>query len=165
MQARAGIIAPNVDTFAWVFLRRNRVLNMMWPILVVVSANVFYNIIAKSTPNAVQPFASLVITYFTAAIVSFILFFLASEDKNITNEIQKANWTSVAFGLALVALEFGYIYVYRVGWKISIGSLVANISLAFVLLLVGIIVFKESISLRQIFGMVMCIGGLFLISK
>jgi len=138
---------------------------MVWPILIVISANVFYNIIAKSTPNAVQPFASLTVTYLTAAIVSFILFLLASEDKNITNEIQKANWTSVAFGLAIVALEFGYIYVYRVGWKISIGSLVANISLACVLLVIGVIIFKEGISARQIFGMVMCIGGLLLISK
>lgn len=140
-------------------------MNMMWPILVVIFANVFYNIIAKSTPNNVQPFASLIITYLTATIVSLILFFIASGDKNITHEIQKANWTSVAFGLALVALEFGYIYVYRVGWKISIGSLVANISLSCALLLVGVIIFKESISIRQIFGMVMCIGGLLLISK
>lgn len=138
---------------------------MMWPIFIVVFANVFYNIIAKSTPNAVQPFASLIITYLTAAIVSFMLFLIASEDKNITNEIQKANWTSVAFGLALVALEFGYIYVYRVGWKISIGSLVANISLSCALLLIGVVFFKESISIRQIMGMVMCIGGLLLISK
>lgn len=140
-------------------------LNMMWPILVVISANVFYNIIAKSTPNAVQPFASLTVTYITAAIVSFILFLFSSEDKNITNEIQKANWTSVAFGLALVALEFGYINVYRVGWKVSIGSLVANIGLACVLLFIGVVFFKESISVRQIFGMLMCMGGLFLISK
>lgn len=138
---------------------------MMWPILVVVSANILYNIIAKSTPNAVQPFASLVITYLTAAIVSFILFFLASENKNITGEIQKANWTSVAFGVALVALEFGYINIYRVGWKISIGSLIANISLSCILLLIGVIIFKESISARQIFGMVMCLGGLLLINK
>ena len=140
-------------------------LNMVWPILVVISANVFYNIIAKATPDNVQPFASLTVTYLTAAIVTFILFLLSSEDKNITNEIQKANWTSVAFGLALVALEFGYIYVYRVGWKVSIGSLVANIGLPCVLLFIGVIIFKESISARQIWGMIMCMGGLLLISK
>lgn len=140
-------------------------MNMMWPLLLVISANVFYNIIAKSTPNTVQPFASLIITYLTAVIVSFIMFFLAGGDRNLTSELQKANWTSVAFGLALVALEFGYIYVYRVGWKISIGSLIANISLACALLLIGVIFFKETISTRQILGMAMCVGGLLLISK
>lgn len=139
--------------------------NMMWPILIVISANVFYNIIAKSTPDDVQPFASLTVTYLTAAIITFILFLLSSEDKNIIYEIKRANWTSVAFGLAIVALEFGYINVYRVGWKISIGSLIANISLACVLLLIGVIIFRESISIRQILGMVMCMGGLLLISK
>jgi len=43
--------------------------------------------------------------------------------------------------------------------------LVANIGLACVLLLVGVILYKESISVRQILGMVLCVSGLILISK
>ena len=140
-------------------------MNMIWPILVIIAANIFYNIIAKSTPQGVQPFASLIITYLTAAIASAVLFFFTSQNKNLITEVQKVNWTSVAFGLAIVALEFGYICVYRVGWKISVGSLVANIGLACVLLLVGVILYKESISVRQILGMVLCVSGLILISK
>ena len=66
-------------------------MNMTWPILVVIAANIFYNIIAKSTPQGSQPFASLIITYLTAAIASVVLFFFTSQNKNLITEVQKIN--------------------------------------------------------------------------
>lgn len=137
----------------------------IWPILLVVGANSFYNICAKATPQSVDPFASLTITYLVSALLSVVLFFVTGSGKNLFAELSKANWTSYIFGVTIVALEFGYIHLYRAGWKVSSGSLVANISLACVLLLVGLLLYKESISLRQILGMVACVVGLFLISN
>jgi len=140
-------------------------LNYLWPILIVVGANTLYNIVAKSTPANVNTFASLVITYTVAAVLSLILFFTTSQTKNFAEEFSKINWTSIVFGFSILALEFGYINVYRTGWKVSTGSLVANITLACVLLLVGLLFYKETVSLRQLIGMILCAGGLFLISK
>lgn len=140
-------------------------MNYLWPILIVVGANTLYNIVAKSTPANVDTFASLVITYTVAAVLSLILFFTTSQTKNFAEEFSKINWTAIAFGFSILALEFGYINVYRAGWKVSTGSLVANITLACVLLLVGLLLYKETVSLRQIIGMILCAGGLFLISK
>ena len=34
--------------------------NYIWPVLLVVGANTFYHICSKSTPDNVQPFATLV---------------------------------------------------------------------------------------------------------
>jgi len=140
-------------------------LNYLWPILIVVGANTLYNIVAKSTPANVDTFASLVITYTVAAILSLILFLTTSQTKNFAEEFSKINWTSIVFGFSILALEFGYINVYRAGWKVSTGSLVANITLACVLLLVGLLFYKETVSLRQLIGMFLCAGGLFLITK
>lgn len=140
-------------------------INLFWPIIIVVIANTLYNISAKLIPVEVHPLASLSITYFTAALLSILLFFITSENKNVITEIQKANWTAVALGFSIVGLEFGYIYIYRVGWNVSTGSLVANISLACVLLIVGVFIYKENISLHQIFGMALCIIGLLLVTK
>ena len=36
--------------------------NYIWPVLLVVGANTFYHICSKSTPDNVQPFATLVVT-------------------------------------------------------------------------------------------------------
>jgi uncharacterized membrane protein len=140
-------------------------INLFWPIIVVVAANTLYNISTKLAPSEVQPFALLSITYFTAALLSILLFFITSENKNIITEIQKTNWTALALAFSVVALEFGYIFIYRVGWNVSTGSLVANISLACVLLIVGVFIYKENISFHQILGMVLCTIGLLLVTK
>src|SRR5574344_539145 len=140
-------------------------LNTFWPILLVAVANTTYNICAKSTPASINPFATLCITYLVAACSCVGMFFLTFPVKNLVQEVTKINWTSFAFGLIVVALEFGYINIFRVGWKVSTASLVTNIILACALLLIGFFVYKESISLRQIIGMLVCLFGLVLISK
>ena len=139
--------------------------NMIWPILLVGGANTFYNISTKSMPGKVNAFASLSVTYLTCFVLSVIMFYATSSQKNLLTEISKVNWTSFVMGLSVVALEFGYISIYRAGWKVSAGSLVANISLACVLLFVGLLLYKETISLRQVVGIGVCAAGLLLINK
>ena len=138
---------------------------MLWPVLVVVGANTIYNISTKSTPANVNAFASLAMTYVMAALSSVVLFFLTSDSKNILAELAKTNWTAYALGVAIIGLEFGYICIYRAGWKIGVASLVANISLACVLLVVGYFFYKEVITLKQLLGMGVCAIGLMLIVK
>ena len=138
--------------------------NMIWPLLVVVGANTVYNISAKSTPANVNSFASLAVSYAVGMIFSVIMFYITSDNKNIIAEISKTNWTALALGAAIVALEFGYICTYRAGWKISVATLIANISLACVLVIVGILLYKETISLKQIVGIIISAIGLVLIA-
>ena len=138
---------------------------MLWPVMVVVGANTIYNISTKSTPANVNAFASLAMTYVMAALSSVVLFFLTSDSKNLLAELAKTNWTAYALGVAIIGLEFGYICIYRAGWKIGVASLVANISLACVLLVVGYFFYKEVITLKQLLGMGVCALGLILIVK
>ncbi len=139
--------------------------NYIWPLLVVVGANTIYNISAKSTPTDVNSFASLAVSYAIGMVLSLVMFFITSENKNLIAELSKTNWTTLALGVAIVALEFGYVCLYRAGWNISVGTLVANISLACVLLVIGILLYKETVSIKQIIGMVISAIGLFLIVK
>ena len=139
--------------------------NMIWPLLIVIGANTIYNISTKSTPSDVNAFASLATSYFIAMLGSVVMFFLTSDSKNLLVEISKTNWSALALGIAIVGLEFGYICIYRAGWKIGVASLVANISLACVLLLIGLFVYKEVITLKQLLGMGICAVGLMLIVK
>ncbi len=144
-------------------------MKMLWPVLLIVSSNILYHIIAKQTPEDVNPLFSLTITYAVAAVFSAVLYAVTSRAGTTGidpgGEFSRLNWTSFLFGLCIVGLEFGYINVYRVGWKISLASLVANISLAVVLLLVGVLFYREQISLRQLLGIVLCAAGLALISR
>jgi len=140
-------------------------LHYFWPILLVIGANTMYNICAKSTPAQINSFATLFLTYLVAAAASVGMFFLTAPTKQLLPELAKANWSAFVLGLAVIALEFGYINIYRVGWQLSTASLVANIGLACILLLLGLVVYKEVITLRQLGGMFLCACGLILLSK
>ena len=134
---------------------------MMWPLLLIILSNTFYNICAKSIPQGADPFGTLIVTYLAGGVIAYVLFCLHSHSFNPIGEV---NLPSLVLGLAIVGLEAGYVYLYRAGWKVSMGSLCANICLAVVLLFVGWGVYRENISLRQITGAVVCMIGLWLMA-
>ena len=138
---------------------------MIWPIALVVASNTIYNICTKSTPSDVDSFASLSITYTVAAAFSVLMFFLTSDQKNLVAEFGKTNWTAWALGLSIVFLEFGFVCLYRSGWKISVGNLIASSTLACVLLLVGLVLYKEVLTAKQIAGIFVILFGLVLVAK
>lgn len=63
----------------------------------------------------------------------------------------------------IILLEGGWILVYRNGFQISNTSLMANIILAIILFLIGIIFLHEPITARKVIGIVVCIAGVYLI--
>lgn len=137
---------------------------LIWPILMVILSNTFYNICMKSMPSDVNPFAALMVTYFVAGIISAVIFVIMVKPSNVMAELTMINWTSVILALAIVGLEVGYVFVYRAGWTVSTASVVANIGLACVLLIVGYFLYKENVSLNQIAGIIVCMFGLVLIN-
>lgn len=139
--------------------------NMIWPVGLVVLANVLYNICTKSTPTEANAFLSLTITYLVAAGVSALLFWADRSAGGLGSELKQLNWTSLVLGVCIIGLEFGYICIYRAGWPVSMGSLVANLCLACVLVVVGVLLYKEVVTLRQILGLVVCGAGLVLLSR
>ena len=139
--------------------------DMVIPIIIVVASNCLYHLCSKSTPGNVNSFGTLSVTYLTAMILSLILFIYIVKVDNVAFELSKINWTSIALGVAVVGLESGYILAYRAGWQLNTASLVANITLAIALIILGTIVYKESLTIKQVFGIVICIIGLILITK
>lgn len=138
--------------------------NLVWPILMVILANTFYNICMKSMPSDVNPFGALMVTYLVATIISAVIFIFAVGPSNVGMEIAKINWTSIVLALAVVGLEVGYVFVYRAGWAVNTASVVANIGLACVLIFVGYLLYRENISFNQILGIIVCMVGLILIN-
>ena len=138
--------------------------SMLYPILIIVLSNVLYNVCTKSTPSEINAFATLSVTYLVAAAVSFAIFFITSKNKNILTEFSKTNWTTFVLGFVIIGLELGYILAFRNGWKMNTASVTANITLAVALIFVSMIFYKESITLKQVAGIVLCGGGLVLIN-
>lgn len=139
--------------------------NMLWPLGMVIVSNCLYNICTKSTPENANAFLSLTVTYLIAAAIAFSLFLWSGSGSGLLSQLKLLNWTSPVLALTLIGLEFGYICVYRAGWKVSVCSLTGNICLACILLFIGTLLYKETISLKQLCGMGVCLAGLLLMHK
>lgn len=139
-------------------------LGYLWPLALVVLSNTVYQICAKSMPENVNPLASLTITYAVSAAASFVLYFVLNKNPNIVQEYGKLNWVSFVFGLVLVGLEVGWIYIYKAGWTVSTASVTQSAVLAVALILVGGLIFHEKIGWNKIVGTVICLIGLVFIN-
>ena len=140
-------------------------LYMLWPIALAVCSDIFYQIAAKSTPAQLNPFASLTVTYLIGAAFSVIIFFITSKGGNLLHEITSINWTAFILGLAIVGLEAGSIYMYKVGWNMNTGYILKASFLAVALIIVGYLVYKEQVSATKIAGIAVCMVGLYLINR
>lgn len=137
----------------------------IWPIGLVILSNTVYQICAKSVPDKMNPFASLTVTYLVGAALSAVLYFLLNRGGNLIKEYTNLSWAPFALGISIVGLEVGFIYAYKVGWQVSTASIVQSAFLAVVLLLVGFFLYRESLSLNKIIGMIICLVGLYFINK
>lgn len=134
------------------------------PIVLIIISNIVYHVTTKNIPKEVNSFLSLAITYLTGMIIAVAMYCLTSKPYKILTDIHKLNWTSYIVGLAIVGVEIGYLYMYRLGWNISKGSLIANVSLAILLIIIGALFYKEHIGLYQIVGIAFCIVGLIFVN-
>ena len=133
------------------------------PITVAVLANVFYHVASKSISPEQNAFMGLVVNYATALLASAILFFITPHEK-ILVEAAKTNWACILMGLSITGVEAAFIMIYRSDGEISTASLIVNILIAIAMLAVGGIFYHEQISLQKIFGVVLCIAGVVILS-
>ena len=140
-------------------------MSFYWPIALIVLSNVFYNLCSKSTPSAINPFASLTITYVIGALASGVLYVLMNQGRNLLQEYRYVNWSTIVLGFAIVGLEAGSIYMYKVGWNLGTGQLVYSSILAVLLVVIGCCFYHEPISWTKIAGMAVCMAGLFLMNR
>lgn len=134
-----------------------------FPLILIIISNIFYHNATKKMPEDANVCLSLAATY----AVSFVgvLFTYIITGNNLAKDIHNINWTSFVLGISLIGVEFGYILMYRFGWKMNTGSLLANVCVSLFLILIGGLLYKEIINLKQIIGIVFCLIGIFLVSR
>jgi len=135
-----------------------------YPVLIIISSNVLYDISAKAFPKEINAQAGLTAYYIIAAAVSLALFYLTSEVKNLPVEFKKVNWATFTLALGCTGIDLGYVLLFRAGWNISYGSLVCNIMIAIALILVGKIFFHEYLNKYHLIGISLCLTGFALIN-
>ncbi len=126
-------------------------------------STVLYNLFQKLTPADANPALALSVTY-SISLTATLMMFLFYPTASLSTSFQKLNWASFALGLAIFGVEISTLLAYRAGWPISLLGIMVNVVASVALVLVGLIFFKEKLTLVNILGIVICICGLAMIN-
>ena len=140
-------------------------MEMYWPIGLIILSNIVYHISSKQTPEGIDPLASVTITYLVGAATSLVLYFILNKNPSLEREYMSLSWSSFLLGVAIVGLEVGTIYMYRVGWNVNTGHLFHSTIFTVALLLMGKFLYDESLTATKLIGVIVCMVGAWLIKQ
>ena len=135
------------------------------PFAITVGGMLLYHLSQKTIPKEINPFHATAIAYLMGIVVCIVLGFSYSGDRSITSSIKTSNWAVLGMGVGAAAIEVGFMLAYRMGWKISLTAVATNVAATAVLIPIGLMVFREHLSLRNILGVVFCVLGLLLVAR
>jgi len=139
-------------------------MQLVWLALAIV-ATVGYHLALKVTPEAVNPFLSLTVTYALCTAVFFLCFALAPSATPVREAVKLLNWTALALAGAIACLDVGFLMLYRSGFDVSLGQIVTQSGAALILLVAGVAFFKERLNAQNLAGIGLCVVGLWLINR
>jgi uncharacterized membrane protein len=134
------------------------------PIALTALATTVYHIAQKSIVPGVHPMVSLVVSYATALTVCLVAVPFAPGGAAFARALKDLNWATYVVGLSIVAVELAVLLAYRAGWRISLASVVANVSTAVLLVLIGVLGYREHLAARHVVGLLLCLVGLMLVA-
>ena len=132
---------------------------------VAIACTVAYHLVLKLTPAGVNPLLSLAVTYALVTVLFGALLAASPGGFEWRQEARQLNWTAIALAVAIVGLDLAFLFLYRSGFEVSLGALVTQSSAAMLLLVVGVAVFREKLSLANSAGIVLCLVGLWLVNR
>ena len=135
------------------------------PILMAIGGGVLYHISQKAVPKEVSPFAAIIIAYAVGIVLCAVAMAMNPTGLSFVASLKVANWAVVGLGIGAAVIEVGFLLAYRAGWNINSASVVMSISVALLLIPIGLFAFKEHLSSRSAAGIGCCLIGLYLLSK
>jgi uncharacterized membrane protein len=137
---------------------------LLWLSLAIL-CTVGYHLVLKLTPAGVNPRLSLMLTYALVTLVFGVILLVAPGGFEWRQELRQLNWTALALAVVIVGLDLGFLYLYRGGFEVSLGALVTQSAAAMLLLVVGVAVFREKLTLANAAGLLLCLAGLWLVNR
>lgn len=136
-----------------------------FPLLLAITGGVLYHIGQKAVPRGISPFVAILLAYVIGGVCCVIALVTVPAERPLLESFRAANWAIAFIGIGAVVIEIGFLLAYRAGWDISTASVLTNISVALMLLPIGLLLFKEELTWRNAVGVVCCLLGLYLLSQ
>jgi len=135
------------------------------PFALTVGGMLFYHISQKSIPKEMNPFLVTIMAYVVGIVLCVVGVIIDPAKKSLVESLRASNWAVFVLGAAAALIELGFLLAYRAGWRISVAAVASNVAVTILLIPVGIIVFKDHLSLRSVLGLIFCILGLALVAR
>lgn len=129
----------------------------------VVASLTLYQVAQRAMPPTANPFALLVLVYGVALALSALGLLLYPGKEGLADLLREPSWAPWALGLAVVGIELGYLLVYRTGWPLALAPVVANVGTLLLLVPLGFLFFRETLSPGQLLGLLLALLGFILL--
>ena len=132
---------------------------------IIVIGVLLYNVSQKSIPKDANALIAIASAYLIAFVSCVVVLFFNGELKKGTALFSDQKWLPVMLlGFSIIMVELGYLYAYRTGWKISSTSIIAGSFTTVALALIGVLWYKEELTLINIIGIILSSVGVILIN-
>ena len=141
-------------------------MNYFLPPILIVFGLVLYQVSQKSVDQDANPFVAITIAYIIGIFACLVGFLLVPRegDASLIPMIKTISWSALGIGIGAAAIEIGFLLAYRNGWSVSILPVLVTVCSVILMIAIGIIAYRENLSIEKIAGILLCIGGLVLIT-
>jgi drug/metabolite transporter (DMT)-like permease len=132
-------------------------------LVVVIVSGVVYHLAQKGSRGD-SPWLILTIAYSAALAMTVSLAVATGEAKKWTFSFAQGA-SGLLIGVAALGIEAGYFFLYRSGWKLASASVIAGAIGTTVLALLGMTIFRESMTVPRALGIALATGGAALLAR
>src|SRR5574341_1139333 len=134
------------------------------PPLIIVGV-LLYHLSQKNVPNDANPLVVLAMAYAVATAICVAMMLATGDFRKGADLLRNQNWLIIVLiGVSAVLVEFGYLYAYRTGWKLSTTSITTGSFITTSLAVIGVLWFREQLTNLNVFGILLCIIGVICIN-
>lgn len=134
-------------------------------LVLAVGSTVAYHLITKLVPADAHPVATLLTAYLFVSLLCAGILLLTPAEAGFRSHFTQVNWTAPALAVVVVLLDLAFILLYRSGFPVSFGALVTQVAAALALLGLGLLFFKDRLTITNFVGVVLCLAGLWLVNR
>ncbi len=137
-------------------------MNQYLPIIMIAGAAALYHLSSKALGiGQMNPWAVLALTYLLCSLATAVLAFVLPGTAALRASDFRAVLPGAAMlGLACVGIEGGYLLAYGSGWEVTKLFSITSVTSTIAIFSVGLLFFKEPISLSSIVGMGIVLLGI-----
>jgi len=139
--------------------------NFYFPLALAVGGNLLYHLAQKSMPKSANPIFIITIAYLVGIFACVLYSFAYPSERSFLDTVRESNWAVYAMGLGAAVIEVGFLLAYRAGWNISTAAVACSTAVTLLLIPIGVLAFKEQLSVRNVVGLLLCMVGLVLVAK